>query len=317
MPCHNTAPFLAEALRSVLDQAPGDLEVLLVDDGSTDDPGAVVRRIDDGRIRFRSIPASGGPSHPRNLGVADARGDVIFFFDADDVMLPGKIKAQMAAFAADPQLAMTFTNFRVIDARGDVINPDFLAGYDTFREVLATRRAPRGVLDREAMYHGLLRASFVGTSGVAVRRRALVRAGGFDTGLASGEDVDLWLRIVRDDDCGYVDIIGHSYRRHPSSVMQRVDPRHPRSRNEILGRHLPKITDPATARIVRRRMAANHVELGYISQKWGDAREARRSYLEALRLAPGLGALAGYVKCVLGGPFLRRGLRPGDRGGSR
>ena len=307
VPCHNAVAYLHESLTSVLGQSAVDLEVVLVDDGSTDDPGAVVRALGDGRVRLHAIPASGGPSRPRNLGLELARGDFVFFFDADDVMLPGKIAAQVAAFAAHPALAMTFTNFRVIDAAGALLNPDFLAGYDTFHAVLARGLTPAGGLDRQALYHGLLCASFIGTSGVAVRRSVLERTGGFDTSLASSEDADLWLRIAREHDCGYVDIIGHSYRRHPASIMHQVEARHPLARIEVIRRNLPLVTDRATARVMTRRLAENHVALGYIWQKRGDARRARDNYLKALRLAPSAGAFAGFVKCLVGGPLLRRG----------
>lgn len=306
VPCHNAATYLPESLGSILGQSAAALEVILVDDGSTDDPGSVVDRLGDARIRFFSIPASGGPSRPRNLGIEQARGDFVFFFDADDVMLPGKIAAQLAAFAAHPELALTFTNFRVIGADGALLNPDFLAGYETFHAVLARGLTAAGGLHRDALFHGLLCASFIGTSGVAVRRSVLAGTGGFDPSLASSEDADLWLRVARGHDCGYVDIVGHCYRRHPGSIMHQVEARHPLARIEVIRRNLPHVTDPETARVVQRRLAENHVALGFIWQRRGDARRARANYREALRLSPSAGALAGYLKCLVGGPLLRR-----------
>lgn len=306
MPCYNAAAFLGETLRSVLAQDGPPLEVLVIDDGSSDDPAAVVAAIGDPRVRLTRTPPSGGPSRPRNLGVAQARGRYVFFFDADDVMYPGKVAAQAGRMERDPGLALTFTNFRVLDRDGVVVDPDFLAGYDTFAAL--RRLAPDGApLPREACYLALLRANFIGTSGVAVRRDVLAQVGGFDEGLASGEDIDLWLRIARDHDCGYVDIAGHGYRRHPASVMHQFEARHPLARIEVVRRHLPHVTDPATLRVMRGRLADNHASLGYIWQKRGDAALARGNYLESLRLAPSAGALAGYLKCLLGAPFLRRG----------
>lgn len=304
MPCYNAAAFLRATLDSVLAQAGPPLEVLVIDDGSTDDSAAVAAAVGDPRVRLTRTPASGGPSRPRNLGLAQARGRYVFFFDADDLMYPGKVAAQVAVMEGEPRLALTFTNFRVLDSDGRVADPDFLAGYRTFAAL--RRLAPDGApLPREACYLALLRANFIGTSSVAVRRDVLERVGGFDESLASGEDIDLWLRIARDHDCAYVDIAGHGYRRHPASVMHQFQARHPLARIEVVRRHLPHVTDRGTRRVMRRRLADNHASLGYIWQKRGDAALARANYLESLRLAPSTGALAGYLKCLLGGALLR------------
>lgn len=196
MPCYNAAAFVAETLAGVLSQSGPALEVVVVDDGSTDDSAARIAAVGDPRVRLTSTPPSGGPSRPRNLGLAQARGRYLFFFDADDIMYPGKVATQVAAMERDPSLALTFTNFRVLNSDGTVADPDFLAGYATFAAL--RRLAPDGVrLPREACYLALLRANFIGTSGVAVRRDVIERVGGFDESLASGEDIDLWLRIAR------------------------------------------------------------------------------------------------------------------------
>jgi len=306
MPCYNACAYLELTLRSVLSQSVADLEIVLVDDGSTDDPEAIVRAIGDARIRYQRTPPSGGPSRPRNLGVEAARGRYVFFFDADDLMLPGKIAAQLELMEREPGLALTFTNFRVVDPQGATLNDDFLAGYETFGRLRGLVAGGAGRLPRDAFYLGLLRANFIGTSSVAVRREVLAEVGGFDVGLASGEDIDLWLRIARNHDCGYVDVVGHAYRSHPTSVMHQFEARHPLARIEVVRRHLPYVTDPATRRTMIRRLADNHASLGYIWQVRGDAGLARGNYLASLRLAPSGAALGGYLKCLVGGPFLRR-----------
>lgn len=312
IPCYNAAKFLDEALRSVLGQAGVDLEVLLVDDGSTDDPESVVRRIGDTRVRYSRTPPSGGPSRPRNLGLAQARGAFVFFFDADDVMMPGKLAAQVDLMARHPEWAMTFTNFKVIDPQGVTTTSDFLADYRTFHRLRQLALTDSDGLPREPLYLGLLRANFIGTSSVAVRREVLEQVGGFDVGLASSEDLDMWLRIASGHDCGYLDIIGHAYRLHPASLMHQFEARHPLSRIEVLRRHLPGVRDPHTRRTIIRRLGSNYVNLGYISEVHGDAASARRHYLASLRLSPTAGALGGYLKCLIGGPFLRRSRKAGS-----
>ncbi len=306
VPCHNAAGFLHETLASILRQSYAHLEILLVDDGSDDDPLSVANSLGDERIRYLRIPASGGPSRPRNLGVREARGDYIFFCDADDVMLPGKIAAQVARLDAQPDLGLVFTNFQVVDAGGAVTNPDFLADYETFREVSRLPASAGGGLDRAGLRRGLLRANFIGTSGVAVRKAVLDAVGGFDESLASSEDLDLWLRIARDFDCGYLDMVGHSYRKHPASVMHQVEARHPLARIRVLERNLPAGDDPLTRRVVRRRLADNHVAAGYAFQVHGELARAAGRYLRAFRLAHQPVALLWAGKCLLMAPLRRR-----------
>ncbi len=307
IPCYNAAAYLPETLAGIFGQSYADFEVILVDDGSTDDPEQVARRLGDPRLRFLRIPASGGPSRPRNVAIGEARGRIVFFCDSDDVMLPGKIERQVRMLDDHPELALTFTNFRIIDEAGRVVVPDFLAGYDTFAALRRRGVTAAGGLDREALYRGLLRANFIGTSSVAARTEVLREAGGFDTGLASSEDRDLWLRLARAREFGYVDIVGHSYRRRAGSVMRQLEARHPLARIAVFERNLPFVTDPRTRRVVRSRIASNYASLGYIWQARGDGARARENYLRSLRITPSWTALGGALKSLCGRLFLGKG----------
>jgi glycosyltransferase involved in cell wall biosynthesis len=296
VPCYNAAGYLGETLGAILDQSWTDLEVIVVDDGSTDDPGAVVAAFGEPRIRFQSTPPSGGPSHPRNVGISVARGQYVFFCDADDVMLPGKIEGQVRVLADNPEVGLVFTNFQVIDPHGEILVTSFLADYSVLWRIVGAGSASGAALDGEQVVRGLLRANFIGTSSVAVRRLVLADVGGFDESLASSEDLDLWLRIARRHDCGFLDIIGHGYRRHPGSLMQEGSARHPLARIEVLRRQLAGEARPQERRIIRRRIAMNHASVGYAHERSGNHEGARRHYLESLRLSPSLGACWGWLK---------------------
>jgi len=102
VPVHNGAPYLADCLASILAQTVAPLEVLVVDDGSTDESGDIARSF--GRpVRCLRQPHA-GVSRARNHGVAEARGDFIAFLDADDLLVPQKLERQLARFAANPDL---------------------------------------------------------------------------------------------------------------------------------------------------------------------------------------------------------------------
>lgn len=146
------------------------------------------------------------------------------------------------------------------------------------------------------MVSGLLRANFIGTSSVAVRRSVLDEVGLFDESLASSEDLDLWLRIARRYACAYLDILGHSYRRHPSSLMQVLSARHPLARIEVLQRQLALSRGRSDRRIISHWLSRNYSTLGYISEREGQVVAAQHYYLESLRARVNLMAFYGLLK---------------------
>jgi glycosyltransferase involved in cell wall biosynthesis len=111
VPCHNAARYLRETLGSALAQTHAPLEVLVVDDGSTDGSSAIVAELarDDARLRLLHTPApTGGPSIPRNLGIVAARGEYVALLDADDLWGPDKL-ARDAAFVARHTVDVLFS----------------------------------------------------------------------------------------------------------------------------------------------------------------------------------------------------------------
>jgi len=283
IPCYNAADTLGEALDSVLSQSFDDLEVIVVDDGSDDDPRAVVEARSDPRVRHHRIPRSGAPSRPRNVGVADARGDVVFFCDADDVMLPGKIAKQMTVLDARPLVGMVFTDFEVIDASGNVVRPSFLARFRTLRWVAEGGTREGGGYDPGRMLRGLHRANFVGMSGVAIRRSVLRDAGGFDESLDSSEDFDLWLRVAAVTQCLHLDEPLHRYRVHRNGLMQESSARHPLARIVVLERERNRVADPGSRRDLGQRIGSNHFSAGWAFSNQYRFPEARAHYRHAFR----------------------------------
>ena len=142
IPTWNAAGYLPETLDSVLAQTYEPIEVIVVDDGSTDDTAAVVARYGE-RIRYIAQANSGGPARPRNVAIAAALGDLIAMFDADDIMEKEKLEAAATAFAAYPAIDLLFTNFRAIDESGAPLVDDYLEPYTRFRDHLQPTDDPR------------------------------------------------------------------------------------------------------------------------------------------------------------------------------
>ena len=179
MGVRNVAPYVRAAIRSALAQTRGDLDVVVVDDGSTDDTVAVARQIADARLRVVPIEHRGAPA-ALNHGIAVSRSRYVAFLDGDDLWAPGKAARHIAFMDEAPHVDLTFSRSRLIDEDGEDLH--------------VTTRAPR----RTVQYDNLLTDNVIGNgSSVVVRRSALEQAGPFDESLRGGYDLDVWLRIAR------------------------------------------------------------------------------------------------------------------------
>ncbi len=246
VPVFNAALTIERCLRSIETQSYPNWEVIFIDDASADDGVERIASRNDPRIRLIRLPVNCGPAKARNLGIAAAKGELVAFLDADDEWLPEKLTRQVAAFAADPRLALVICDLGVTTADGG-----------EGRSVYA-RQAP--VSGTEA-WKTLLASSFIATSAVLTRRDLLERVGGFAPDLAVGEDQDLFIRLAREgglhalpEKLAVYHWMKHSYstglaRRQAGDVLRMVR-RHlaglgsllsPRERRSILGRRYERL----------------------------------------------------------------------------
>ena len=179
LPTHNRASVLPRAMASVLDQSYADLELIIVDDASTDDTEQIVRSFDDPRIRFVRHERNRGAPAARNRGVRESRGRFIAFQDSDDDWLPGKLEKQMAALKASEGREVVYCAFirsggdgqrRVPDAQGPIEDGDIL---------------PR-----------LLFENTVSTQTLLMTRERFEEIGGFDETLGRFQDWELAIRLA-------------------------------------------------------------------------------------------------------------------------
>ncbi len=188
IPTYNRERLVQEAIASVLAQGYPALEILVVDDGSTDN--TVSRVVTLGPpIRVIPIRHSGRPGLVRNVGIREARGELIAFLDSDDLWLPGKLERQLDYLAAHPDMAVVYTNEYVED-RG--------------QRMMWTRfdnDAPRS----RVFFHGGGASPCVQASSVLLRREVLEMVGLFNEGLSRYEGVELWGRVSEQYALGFIE----------------------------------------------------------------------------------------------------------------
>lgn len=187
IPLYNRRRYIVETVESVLAQRHPDVEVLVVDDGSTDGSADLVEATFGARVRLVRLPANAGRSTARNIGWALAQGELVAFLDSDDLWFPDKISRQVEAFR-DPAVVLAHCWVGKIDAEGKPLE----------RDAAALAREFARALERGYEYGSITETwSRLYTSAAMVRRDALRTSGGFDPHLSNFEDWDVLWRIAK------------------------------------------------------------------------------------------------------------------------
>lgn len=204
IPVHNGAAYVADAIRSALNQTNPPVECLVIDDGSTDATPDAVREFGDQVTYVRED--RGGVSAARNRGARLARGALVAFLDHDDWWLPSKLERQLQALD-DPAASLALCAVEVVDQRG------------TVRETKRLR-ARHDLLTGMLMFDGTETVSC--SSAGMVRRDELLRMGGFDPALSMSADWDLLFRMLLAGPVAYVDAPLVRYRLHDSNMSRDI-----------------------------------------------------------------------------------------------
>jgi glycosyltransferase involved in cell wall biosynthesis len=300
IPVYNTESYVSAAVRSVLDGGEPDVEVLVVDDGSTDGSLAAARAIDDPRVTVISTAASGGPARPRNIGIARARAPYVSLLDSDDLLKPGRLSASVAALERWPAAGFTFGNFERIDTDGNVFETSFTYAYPVFRGL---RSQPAGddwrLIPRTELARGLLYENFIGTGSVVVRRQLLRELGPFDESIVYCEDLDLWFRLAHRCDALYSPHIGYSYRDRPESLTYQVRTRGARDRITVLQRERRRWSGHAARRQLDHLIALNFAGIGYHEREQQHHLRSMAMFASALAIYPDRRWLYGMLGSAL------------------
>jgi len=205
IPTFNCARFLGLAIDSVLTQTYHDYEIVVVDDGSTDDTRECIAKY-GAKVRY-FYQTNQGLSAARNLALDHATGEFIAYVDADDMWFPGKLEAQVAFLDSHRECGLVHTEVSVIDEQGKVIHARFNQG--------TGRSVPQG-----KCLNDLLRSCHIQVPTVMERRSWLDKAGRFDLRLVAAQDYLHWIMLaLAGAEVGYIGQALAMYRWRQSSLM--------------------------------------------------------------------------------------------------
>ena len=267
LPTYNSSAFVGSAVRSVLAQTYRALELMVVDDGSTDGTAdSVERAFHDPRIVVKRLGENRGPYVARNAGIAASHGTLIAFIDADDEWREDKLEKQVDQLLGG---GFDMVHSRVVD-----VFPD-------------GERMQRMLHPRSSEWRENLCNDRVATSTVLLRRGLFERLGGFDESFRSMGDWDLWVRVMRDGTVAHSDEALAVANLRRGSMQRGPVESFEAAHRFVLEKRLPELR---AAGLVRSAEAQHHYAVA--SKLWGADRapEARRRLLRSLRTRPSVRA---------------------------
>jgi glycosyltransferase involved in cell wall biosynthesis len=196
LPTYNRAPLLMRAIASVLGQEFRDLELIVVDDGSTDETAQVVSKVGDARLRYIHLGENRGETFARNAGIRQARGDLIAQMDADDIWYPQKTSYQVDLFNRYGHLDLIFCNMFNINHVNGSEGVYFTQTAYAFR-LLQVRELEGGVWEiLGGLPEALLVSTIIPHPTVMLRRPVLEMIGIYDESLRGSGDFEYWWRAA-------------------------------------------------------------------------------------------------------------------------
>jgi glycosyltransferase involved in cell wall biosynthesis len=283
IPTFNSAPLVREAIESVWRQTYKDYEIIVVDDGSTDDTLSVMSAFGSDIRYFRQSNRGAGAA--RNKGIEMSRGKYIAFLDADDLWTKTKLAEQIPLMEQFPDVGLVYSDWTVISE-----------GHEEKASRLSELCPMSGYI-----FDGLVRSGFILTSGTVVRRSCLDEIGGFDEALSIAQDYDLWLRICYRWKAQLVNKVLVTKRERGGNLSSDLL-KTAIERIELFDKALRNLTDMSrsTRRLVKDQLSYNHWDVGYHYFDQLSLKQARQSFTSSFFYRPGNVRAIGYlaVSCL-------------------
>jgi hypothetical protein len=279
IPTFNRATLVLQAVDSVLAQTYGNFELIVVDDGSTDDTVERLRRVVDRRLSVVTI-SHGGVSAARNAGLAVASGALFSFLDSDDLWRPHKLASEVDFLIRHPDVGVVFGDLEKYDGVQHVAS--FMRTTDVFAKRLPTARTDGFVLRPREMYLCLLQEVPVKTPATTVRRDVLQVVGGFNELWTSSEDWELLLRLARITAFGYIDRPLAVIRVSPDSLHHLDQERGDRAMLQLLAEHRRQAADAETRKAATRGIVRRSKHLGWYYVDSGRRIKGAMTYMRSL-----------------------------------
>ncbi|GAB7026150.1 glycosyltransferase family 2 protein [Geotalea toluenoxydans] len=306
IPAYNCERYIGQAIESVLCQGVRNLELLVVNDGSTDGTLSIVKFLaeKDSRIRVLSQANSGKPAIARNVGIRQSSGEFICFLDADDLFFPRKLEKQLDVFRRYPHLNLVFHDVKNLYENGE--ESGSYLGRAEFRDHVGNylSRKRDGLYLCNGNFYNFMSAHCpsLAIQNVMVRRSALeAQSTWFPEDMKIGEDLDLWFRLALNTPMACIMEPLSYYRRHDSNITNNLSG-YFKGSLEVHEKNLKRSAKLLTKQekdIYKSKISAQHFHYGYYLYRNMDMKSARQEYMSSLGLQPTRKALFALLKTFI------------------
>jgi glycosyltransferase involved in cell wall biosynthesis len=280
IPAYNYARFLGETIQSVLDQTFRDFELIVVDDGSTDNTMEVVSSFKDNRIQY-IYQENGGLSSARNTGIKASKGEYIAFLDSDDIWLPENLELKVKLLDSHPDAGLVCSDAYFFDNNtGANLGRswhDPKRSHHRFDPVRATRQPLMEILRW---------GFFIGPCATIVRRQVFIAVGYFDESISPHEDWDLFVRIVQHFSIEIIDMQLLKVRVHSTSLSKNQEKMYQGAIATINKVVRNGSLSGSELRLLKKHLALAHSRYGRWALLSGKIAEARKALIAGIRLDP-------------------------------
>lgn len=265
IPAYNCGKYLKEAVDSVLNQTYKNVEIIIIDDGSTDDTQKVAEEFSK-KVIYHRQPHRGAAS-ARNEGIKRASGDFIAFLDADDVWLKEKVARQVMYFEKNPEVGLVYTDLYRLDAGSNRI-------ISKWSDVFPVKEG--------FVFRDLIERNFIQTSAVMIKKKVVDEIGFFDEEFKAYEDIDYWVRVAEKFKIGYIPEPLVIYRMFPESLSKK-GLWMAEGRLKVFKKHAHKIQDERWQKRVLADIYSEFMVAHYLNS---NMKEARRYFYMAFSQDP-------------------------------
>ncbi len=267
IPAYNSEKFIKRTIQSVLNQTYKNFELIIVDDGSTDNTKEIVREFQkkDPKIKYIWEKNSGAPARPKNRGIKRSKGEYIAFLDHDDEWMPEKLEKQLNLFEKEKNLKLGF-----ISSNGLVFNEKENKTYE------------HKITKRGEVFQDLLANNFIlSSSSVLAKKEVFKNVGFFDENLKFSDDWEMWIKIAQKYEFDFFDEALFKYYWHGENVMNKLKGEEKLKEHKyILEKYKDFYQKYPRAYSVRLR------NIGSIYLLNNNLKEARRYFVKAVKVAP-------------------------------
>lgn len=300
VPAYNSERNISEAISSILKQTYQDFEIIIIDDGSTDNTKPKVFDYIDknpGKIRY-FYQQNKGPGYARNRGIEEARGEYIAFLDADDTLIEESLSERADFLDENPNVSAVFADYylRISDKdhKLQLAQTQFL---DFFKDTIKYRSGKR-IIFGERFYFKYLEFSPlpVWTGTVMMRKEIIKEIGHFKTDISVGEDTEYWLRIIKRYNIGYISEPLAYYNHHKSRLTKQAE----KTGLDCINLYQELYRNSLDARIrkiLKKRLAESYYSLGYYYRNNALLKKARKYLAKSIINNPG--CLKSYKNLLL------------------